>query len=455
MKLRVSLLILLTLPLLDPIQGWAALKAGFAEAPFELPEGTPLGGYGGASRRLPHLKWEACRRPVLFKPAQGTLDPVRSKAMVIQSSGKKLAFLSLDLVAVSSDFRNRLLERLDRLGYHTGNLMVSATHTHSGPGGLSRNPFWELTALDTYRKEVESAVLNSAASAVSQAESNAVPARIETTSFLVPGVQNNRRNHPERVDPRARLIYATADSGALLGSLILFSIHGIALSDDNLKFSADVPGGIERSVNSAFAARNAVRGHHGLGFPVSLFINGAVGDITPSGSGAEAIEKIGAQFAAAAENSLERGTPLPEEWFVAQTRLRLPWAGFHVRNCILEFRKKKPNRALRFIPKGMEFKPVGIFFPRSVELSLIRWGNLALATWPGEPTELLGSLLLNQLNMAPHEGAILGLTNEHLAYFLTQEEFGEGGYESCFSLYGEKGGQAILRTHLDLMKRLF
>ena len=50
---------------------------------------------------------------------------------------------------------------------------------------------------------------------------------------------------------------------------------------------------------------------------------------------------------------------------------------------------------------------------------------------------------------------ILGLTNEHLAYFLTHDEFGEGGYESCFSFYGQSGGEAILEAQIRLGKRLF
>jgi neutral ceramidase len=433
----------------------AGTLAGFAEVPFELPDGTPLGGYGGAGRRLERPAWKPGKRLKLFRPSLGTLDPVRSKAMVLKASGDKIAFLSLDLVAISSEFREELLSRLKGMGYHSGNLMISATHTHSGPGGLSRNPFWELTALDVFQKKVLRAVLDSAVSAVQLAEAGARSAFMETTTFEVPEVQKNRRGHPDRIDPRARLILARTDSGAFLGSLILFSIHGVALDEDNLHFSSDIPGGIENAMNRLFSLKNAARGAGAGIHPVSLFISGAAGDTSPAEVGPSGIQKTGNLFAAAAEPALERGIPLPDGWSVAQTRLSLPWAGFNLRNCIREFRKEKRNRGMRMIPKGMKFKPVGFFFPHSVELTAIRWGHLILATWPGEPTQRLGAELLSLLDSPRRQASILGLTNEHLAYFMTPEEFEEGGYEACFSFYGHRGGEEIIKAQADLLDRLF
>jgi hypothetical protein len=454
--MRLCILLFLAIGIFSPInRAMGGIRAGFSEVPFDLPEGTPLGGYGGAERRLHPSRWKFGKRPVFFKPAMGTSDAVRSKSMVLKSDTGKLAFVSLDLVAISADFRKDLLERLQGSGFHTGNLMVSATHTHSGPGGLSRNPFWELAALDTFRKETYRAVLDSAAQAVTRADADAARAKMETIRFEVPGAQRNRRNHPERVDRQARLILAKAESGAILGSLVLFSVHGTALEDNNLFFSADVPGGIERGLNQAFSEYNLSHGIASAPQPVSLFVNGAVGDISPNDSDADGIQRIGAIFATAARATLFRGTPLPDFWSLAQKRVSLPWAGFNVRNCVREFRKNKPNRALRFVPEDMDFNLVGLFFPRFVELTSIRWGDLVLATWPGEPTQKLGSGFLSAMGNSDLEGVILGLTNEHLAYFLTHDEFGEGGYESCFSFYGQSGGEAILEAQIRLGKRLF
>jgi hypothetical protein len=42
---------------------------------------------------------------------------------------------------------------------------------------------------------------------------------------------------------------------------------------------------------------------------------------------------------------------------------------------------------------------------------------------------------------------VLGLTNDHLAYFTTPEEFDEGGYEACGSIYGPHAGNKIVREH--------
>jgi hypothetical protein len=48
---------------------------------------------------------------------------------------------------------------------------------------------------------------------------------------------------------------------------------------------------------------------------------------------------------------------------------------------------------------------------------------------------------------------VMGLTNDHLAYFTTPEEFLAGGYETCVNFFGAEGGKNILQKHVDIINQ--
>ncbi len=57
-------------------------------------------------------------------------------------------------------------------------------------------------------------------------------------------------------------------------------------------------------------------------------------------------------------------------------------------------------------------------------------------------------------NLEMEQAWIMGLTNDYLAYFTTPDEFNQGGYEACFSLYGKQSGTKILSEHKALSQSL-
>ena len=431
-----------------------ALKVGFSEVPFELPEDTPLGGYGTGARRLSKPDLSLFHHSQLFRPAAGTHDPVRAKAMILKNGPQKLAFLSLDLVGVTARFRKDLVSKLKFEGYGFDTLMVSATHTHSGPGALSHNLFWEAIALDFYKKSVYESVLRAAVNAVVVAENAAQPAEVFHSTTEVSGVQHNRHGHPERIEPKAHLLWVKDSQGRLLGTLANFAIHGTAFDEDNVYFSADVPGAIERSLVLGMKNYNQGKGiAAGSAVPVAVFVNSAEGDVLPNQEGEQALPWIGEVFSTAALASLDQGEALPDSWTVDERRIPMPIPGMNVQNCIHEFRPDKPNAALKFFTKDSAIHLAALFFPIKTRIARIHWGSLDLLTWPGEPTTKLGWMLRDQaVAQGAKEVMILGLTNDHLAYFLSEDEFYEGGYESCFSFYGARGGEKIIHQFKKLMK---
>src|SRR5262249_46015075 len=81
------------------------LEAGAARVALRLPAGLPPAGYGALARRLtipdvlgryPHAFW--------LKPSTGERDPLAVRALVLQTAGRRLAWVALDLLAVDAAF---------------------------------------------------------------------------------------------------------------------------------------------------------------------------------------------------------------------------------------------------------------------------------------------------------------------------------------------------------------
>jgi hypothetical protein len=93
-------------------------------------------------------------------------------------------------------------------------------------------------------------------------------------------------------------------------------------------------------------------------------------------------------------------------------------------------------------------------FPKEAEATLLELGDMLLMTWPGEPTTSIG---LELRRLAADAGAaqswVLGLTNDHLAYFVMPDEYEEGGYETCSSLYGPQGAVKLIEAYRGLIAR--
>src|SRR5438067_2521567 len=302
------------------------LKVGFGAVDLVTPAGVPLAGYGSAARRtFPYVHGNDYAK--FFKPSSGSHDAIRSKAMVLLQGDKKLLFISIDIAGLTAETYEDLLVRLASLGFHRDEVFAAATHTHSGPGTLSQKWLWQLLASDRFQPKVYGRVLDGIVESAKDAQASAQPAELFSVSFPVQGLQRNRRHRDGWFDPTANLLLARSPSGAWLGAMVNFAVHGTALNARNLELSADLPGGIERELQEQLHA------------PV-LFINGAEGDVSPSAGGAEGVEKLARSFAQQAIAALPQAKSIKANWSVHRSSLELgnsavtlvswPEPGFHV-----------------------------------------------------------------------------------------------------------------------------
>lgn len=420
------------------------LYAGLAARDATPRVAAPLAGYGSPERRFPFyaLIDILFKHPdaFLFRPAQGTHDPIRAKTMVLMRGDRRLVFISLDVIGASEQMRQDLLRELTPLGIRDEELFLFGTHNHSGPGAISPNLVWELLVLDRFSPRVYDQILVDTVDSVRDAFVGLEPANLSATHFEAVDLQANRRRRPGHFDPRANvMLVESRDSHRALGAVINLPIHPTALGAENLQFSADVPGAMERALETRLLESNG-----GGRRPTVLFINGAEADVAPSKGGFEGMKELGEKFSWQAVAALVSKRPIEPEWRVRSAEVMMGRPFLNIRNCA-------PGNLVRVTPKGLAL-PLGRWFPSSTRIQLIELGDMWMMTWPGEPSTTLG-LMLREIakSQGVEQAWVLSLTNDYLAYFTTPDEYAtKDSYEACSSIYGKKGGLRIVQAHRAL-----
>lgn len=405
------------------------VSAGAARVALTVPRGTPLAGYGDRARRLlipdvlgryPHAFW--------FRPSEGWRDPLAARALVLEGGGRRLTWLAVDLVAVDRAFTARVARALEEAGLSPGTLIVSASHTHSGPGAFLESGVLGFIAVDRHDREVRDALVGSLVDATRRASAAMVPARIGSATVTAPALTVGRLRQP--IDREIVVLKIVSDAGAPVAGLWNYAIHGTTLPPINLRFSGDVMGIASRELERI------------TGVP-ALFVNGAVADVSPTRHGEIESDNAGRELAAAVRSAWDAAEPVaPARLSVASTRLTLPSPFLSVRNCTASW-----------VPQWLT-APLGSVLPGDAELIAARLGDVAWVTIPGELQSLLGETVKRAGLPNLPRVFVAGLSNDYLGYFLTPTDYRRVTYVSCATLYGPEAGQILTQAAETLIRTL-
>ena len=101
----------------------AGLRAGVGKADITPRTGYYLGGWTRADR-----------------VAGGQHTRLFSRALVLERDGRKMALVQIDLFMIPAGMVQHIGEALATRGFSERNILISASHTHSGPGGYANFP---------------------------------------------------------------------------------------------------------------------------------------------------------------------------------------------------------------------------------------------------------------------------------------------------------------------------
>jgi neutral ceramidase len=431
------------------------LRAGAAKVALSLPAGTPLAGYGSAARRQLPPDADPFNGFTFFKPATGQMDLLFARALVMMNDTTKVGIVTVDSVGILSDLVDRIHARAVTLGatIPRENLVVSASHTHSGPGTQTKLKFWEMAGTDLLYAPMRDVFVNDCAQALFNAEQNLQLAKYGSGSDLLAGVTVNRRvgvsptAMPTDVDKELGVIRIDKMDGTPLAVVWNFAIHGTAYGDSNLEFSPDIMGAVSAKVEAD------------LGVP-ALFANGAEGDTAPDGHGATGVATLAPIIAAKIE-TIHAG--------IATN----PQIALQCVSHVEPFGKATLDLSLNRLPAGsvdldlatlltvlnlghVAFKMDKDWFENDFRFQAIRMNDTLIVPVPGEPIFVVGQAMKAEGKALGFRRVfIFGLSNGHMAYITDQAEYNVGGYEAVATFFGEHTADkvhAAAKTQMVMVK---
>ncbi len=418
----------------DPARS-GPLYAGAARVDATPSMPVPLAGYGDLARRslLPDIN--PFNQVTFFRPSSAVRDPIHARALVLHDGTTTLAFLALDLLAVDAALVEDIRARAAAAGLALppGNLLVCASHTHSGPGGMTDLALWSLLAVDAASPSVRDPFIDRAVDALIQARDGLRPARIGSACGSLPGVAFSRRSRQDVAPPLGVIRIDGADSRPL-AVLWNFAIHGTALGPDNLRLSADVMG----------AACARIEENCGC---IALFANGAAGDVSPARRGEQGLEEGGTAIADEVLRLREAAAGSPETTIRVESALLDMGPG----ELALSPQRLGETAGDGVCARVIHYAP-GVAWPLNegwidtrFRLHAVRLGDdLVLVTVPGEPTAQLGEQIrFDAAALGFGRTFVLGLTGGYMSYLTTEEEYWEGGYEAQAVLWGPAAGAKV------------
>ncbi len=215
----------------------------------------------------------------------GVDEPLRARVFVLQDPGsqRRLAYACLDLCFISAQLRRAIVERLaarPALALEPHRVMLTATHTHSGPSGFSGDVFYSANAPGLC-PEVVDGIADGVVEALVAAVARLRPARLSYGEHALGAVDwvHRRGAFADRpIDCVMRVLRIDGADGRPLGMLNTFALHGTCLHGEGRRLHPDHKG-LSAVLMARWLADEAPADHPF----VAIFAQEAAGDITPNG----------------------------------------------------------------------------------------------------------------------------------------------------------------------------
>lgn len=408
-----------------PSVGWASLTGGCAKVNITPPLGLRLIGSKG-------------------QPSDAVMDELYAKALVLSDGCTTLAIVSADLLytpleEITDPVRDIVEERT---GIPPQNVMLCATHTHSGPEVFTKRklgPDSEVPESQVDQSYLRTLV-STVAGAVEMAWRNMQDVRIGTSVGRLPEVLYNRRPKDEEgrvhmaftvppevaatrrietngsgdvtvafdwpsaeeplrfgpVDPDVFVLRVEDVEGEIVASLIGFGCHPVCIYPHlSTTISTDYPGHATRLVERAEGG-------------ISLFALGLAGNTVPLQRGVKPCAQIGRALGGEAVRRLQFVRTSEDVTLGALRReITLP---------------TKPAPATE--EDDAEPPPPD---PVTTEIQVLRLGDTYLLALPGEVLVEVGLAIKKRAGAA--NLFIVTVANDAIGYVCHRQAYEEGGYE--------------------------
>lgn len=362
----------------------------------------------------------------------GARDPLRAGVLVMDDGETKAAIVTMDVIGAWEEMVALARPAIEKeTGVPSANIMICASHTHSGPG-WTENLRWA------------SEVIKKLAAASKEAAANMRTVNLGLAEDRISFSINRRKTFDGRAvvslnpdgpnDKRVRVL--RFDDGQSLTPLAIlmhavchpcFFTWGDKGSPPHPKgfpmMSADFPGEAQTFVESIYSGKTA-----------SMFIQGCAGDIRPN---------------------------LPGYPYRCADEADIQWAGRDlggavVRAAAYSLTREQLTKRATYYPIRVASEVIelpGKEQPIRAELMAMKIGPYLLLTMPGEPMVEYGFKLEHAIADRA-KPLIIGYANGNIGYIATAEAHEVGGYEPNLSKLKPEAEPVILKKLGELADRV-
>lgn len=407
---------------------------------------------------------------------RGVHDPLYARALVLADGKEKIALVSADLIGVDTKLLAKVREKVAELtDLDPSAVILSATHTHSGP----------VTLQDAYLGETDltylSGLINNIAGAIYQANQNLEPVSLFVGEGDCRSVGKNRRQKNGPTDSQVLVLRFQGANGPK-AILVNYACHPVVLGPDNLLVTADYPFYMVNALEQVYPGTQV------------MFMNGATGDVNVGHNTADSIKgkgndrrtfreaaRLGRILAGVALTASENAV-LQNSFNIRYTtqEISLPFEQVGTVDFYLQEAATWKQLAVELKQKGASFgeyhqaelwekwalkmaklrQANKIESEFKAEVAAFSLGEIEFATLPGEFFHEFALMIKKE--RAPRRVLILGYTNHNIGYVAPKSVYDEGGYEvnDSYRYYGlpsrlTRGtGEEVIQTLLTMLNKL-
>jgi len=351
-----------------------------------------------------------------YRPRVSTAlgHPLRAEALVCRGDGGAWALITSDVIGYPRDYVQQVRRRItDKTGLPGDAILISGTHTHSGPSTLTFGGE-DMAQIDRdYLHELQGRLVD----VVAEANANAAPGSFEVAWTEAPALGSNRRvqqkdgtwgnewqdpdgNHPGYFDPAVMLVGVRRPDDTLGALLVNYGCHPVVLGPSSLDISADYAGYMKDALESRGEARTA------------MFALAGGANINPRTCimvGAEHPQRVGDKLADIVAATVQHLKPVGAGPVAAHLE---PWS--IIRGHDAYKGKDRPRSK-----EGDEIK---------TEIMALRAGDLGFISLPGELFSEFNKMLRDASPMP--QTVVVSLAGDYVGYLPTDEGLEQGAYEA-------------------------
>jgi hypothetical protein len=332
------------------------------------------------------------------RPASKKYGELTVRALVFENDGTQVAICSTDFLGFPGVLCNKVRRQVSQI--KPENIIIAATHNHSGPDCYGFPDGSGKTAADI---EYLNSVCKKLADAINEAISKLQPVTVKIATGKARGKIAYNYYAEQLYDPRCDVIQFIDSKGKPVATFVNYACHPEVIGASQGILSPDFVGPLYDRIEQ-----------HGGG--VGIYVNGALGGmVTADCRGADGRDmrtwdeciRIGNLLADEALR-IVADAPIKKEpkLFCGSTTIEFP-----VENQML-------LAVVKASPLGFQLNEKGTI---ATQFNVVNLGNAQMLTIPGEALPNIGYYL--KRNMHGEHNMLLGLANDAFGYILTKVDF--------------------------------